>query len=86
MVVPAMRDDLGKPVSRRRLRVRPELHRYIRLARRQGWTVTRTGHNHLRFRSPTGELVHTGMTPSDRRSVYNTAAELRRAGLDLEPR
>jgi hypothetical protein len=62
------------------------MRRLVRLAERQGWTVTMTHRNHLKFRSPGGELVHTGMTPSDHGAILNTAAELRHAGLDTKDR
>lgn len=65
------------------IRVVKELRPLVRAAIAAGWTVTKTGGGHLRFRSPTGALVFAPSTPSDHRSVKNTAAELRRHGLDL---
>lgn len=48
-----------------------------------GWDVDRTGRGHLRFKGPEGQLVFSAGTPSDYRTLYNTAAKLRRAGLDV---
>jgi predicted RNA binding protein YcfA (HicA-like mRNA interferase family) len=55
----------------------------IKAAQRQGWTVTMTGGNHYRFKSPAGPVVFTASTPSDWRAIRNIVARLRRAGLDI---
>jgi hypothetical protein len=55
----------------------------VAVAQEQGWDVSIGGGGHLRFQSPEGELVFTAQTPSDRRSLLNAKACLRRAGLDL---
>jgi predicted RNA binding protein YcfA (HicA-like mRNA interferase family) len=55
----------------------------VTLAQEQGWDVRIGKGGHLRFQSPQGELVFTSQTPSDRRSLMNAKACLRRAGLDL---
>jgi predicted RNA binding protein YcfA (HicA-like mRNA interferase family) len=80
-------DPEGRLVSRRKtLKLTPELRRLARIARRRGWTVTRTGGNHVAFRSPTGQTIYTGSTPSDPgRAERNHAARLRRAGLETRP-
>jgi len=60
----------------------PECYRELaRAARAAGWTITRRRGGHLAWRSPSGAVVFTPASPSDRRSVRNNAAELRRAGL-----
>lgn len=46
----------------------------------EGWKVTYTGGGHLKMRSPTGAVVFTGSSPSDRRSIRNTVRDLKRAG------
>lgn len=48
-----------------------------------GWEITRTRNLHIRWKSPTGALVYTSGTPSDRRTVRNVAALLKKAGLCL---
>lgn len=55
----------------------------VALAQEQGWDVRIGSGGHLRFESPRGQLVFTAQTPSDRRSLLNARACLRRAGLDL---
>lgn len=53
----------------------------FRLAEAQGWEHTRTGKDHHRFVSPEGTIVVTSGTPSDKRSLENFRADMRRAGL-----
>ena len=49
-----------------------------------GWRVEPTRGGHVRLLSPDGEhLIIAEATPSDRRSLSNTKARLRRAGLEL---
>lgn len=57
----------------------------IAQARAQGWAVERTGKDHLRFvpTDKTQPIVHTAMTPGDRRAVQNIRSNLRRAGLAI---
>lgn len=65
-------------------RVKKELRPLVVAAIEQGWEVTVTGGNHLRFKSPTGALVFAPSTPhGGKRSIQNTTAELRRKGLIL---
>lgn len=64
---------------------RRRLEEIAAAAIRQGWRVERTAKRHYRFLPPdksTRSFV-TGGTPSDRRSVMNIEAQLRRAGLVL---
>lgn len=63
----------------------PEVYRSLyELAIAAGWTVTRTGTNHLRWRSPSGRLAFTAGTPDkDPREYKNARAKLRRAGLKV---
>jgi hypothetical protein len=58
----------------------------IRLAERDGWSITTTNGGHLRLEHPdaTGP-VFTGSTPSDRRAIHNALATMRRA-LPPEPK
>jgi predicted RNA binding protein YcfA (HicA-like mRNA interferase family) len=51
----------------------------IRVAKREGWSVTRTGGDHLRLEHPqAARPVFTGLTPSDRRTIHNVRADMRR--------
>lgn len=59
------------------------LHVLIVKAVRQGWTVTRTGSNHLRWRSPAGALVFSSSTPKNGR-VADHLSQLRKAGFKDE--
>lgn len=51
----------------------------------QGWKVTRTRNQHLRWTNPNGEICFTASTPSDSiRNKRNVVALLRRHGLKLD--
>lgn len=51
-----------------------------------GWTIGRTGGDHLRIKTPTGDVVaYTGTTPSDQRGGRRLLADLRRAGWRWPP-
>jgi predicted RNA binding protein YcfA (HicA-like mRNA interferase family) len=54
-----------------------------RTALEQGWTVTKTNKNHIRFRSPQGSCVFVPSTPSDWRGPLKARSDLRRAGLKI---
>lgn len=61
-----------------------KMHAFARAARRHGWTVTQPRRGgHLRFTAPDGTIVFTSATPGDMRAVWNAAAALRRAGLNV---
>ncbi len=65
-------------------KVKRELRPLVAAAFEQGWEVTITGGNHLRFKSPGGAIVFSPSTPRGGcRSVENTKAELRRKGLKI---
>lgn len=57
-----------------------DLEKLARQARRQGWTVETTGSNHLRWTSPSGRVIITGLTMS-KTSVRHAITKLRRAGI-----
>jgi hypothetical protein len=56
-----------------------EVIELLREAEEHGWRVRLTKRGHWRLQHPTGGLVFAPSTPSDWRSVKNTAAHLRRA-------
>lgn len=58
-----------------------ETRRIVRLAETHGFVVEETRNNHLRFLSPSGEIIVGAKTPSDPRSHLNLLSQLRRAGL-----
>jgi hypothetical protein len=46
---------------------------------RNGWSVTRTGGDHLRLEHPDARgPVFTGSTPSDQRAIHRVRADMRR--------
>lgn len=46
----------------------------------RGWTIERTGNNHLRWKPPGGgQPIFSSATPSEWRSLKNLRARLRRA-------
>jgi hypothetical protein len=46
--------------------------------------ITTTGRGHYRLRLPGGQVVIASATPSDRRSMRNTRAEVRRQSRDCD--
>jgi predicted RNA binding protein YcfA (HicA-like mRNA interferase family) len=62
---------------------RKEMREVIRRAQRQGWTITQTGGDHLKWVSPSGSVVFCSSTPSDRRAMKNHTSMLRRHGFNL---
>lgn len=44
----------------------------------KGWTLKPTRSGHIKWTAPGGQVVISGSTPSDWRSVKNTAAHLAR--------
>lgn len=52
----------------------------VRRAQKQGWTWERRG-SHQALRSPSGEAIFMASTPSDRRTLRNIKATLRRHGM-----
>ena len=61
----------------------PDLRRLLKAAERAGATVTRRANNHYRIAIPGGPVVFTSSSPSDHRTLLNTRAALRRAGLHI---
>lgn len=63
---------------------RKMLKEWIRQAEQAGWRVETGGSGHLKWYAPDGEtLVVTPTSPGRGRAMQNTAASLRRAGLDV---
>lgn len=63
-----------------------DLEALLREAEKQGCRVQQGGNNHWKIYAPNGTIIVTGSTPSDHRSVLNTRARLRRAGVVVGPR
>ena len=64
-----------------------DLRTLRRLAEKHGWTVRRTKRDHWIFYDPQGLRVATAAgTASDTRSLKNTVAHLRAAGLPIPHR
>lgn len=62
--------------------VHRELKPLVKAAEKQGWTLGYTRRGHLKIVPPAGGApIYASSTPSDWRSVKNTAAMLRRAGV-----
>lgn len=58
-----------------------DVKQLVRRVRKAGWEVRlRTGCGHYLFVSPSGERVSCPATPSDRRSLLNVEAKMRRTG------
>ena len=59
-----------------------DLQQLIHAARKAGWSVQKRHGGHLCWRAPNrATLVFSAATPSDRRSLANVRASLKRAGL-----
>jgi hypothetical protein len=66
---------------------RKDLIQIVNVAKGQDWTIAPTRKGHLRFIPPDGgPYVITGSTPSCTRGLLNLRADLRRAGLETDPR
>jgi hypothetical protein len=63
-----------------------DMKRLKRLARDNGWEVEQTRNNHVAFVAPNGKRFVTSGTASDRRSMRNHIARLRKAGLPVPHR
>jgi len=62
-----------------------EVRPLVECALRAGWTIERTGSNHLRLRGPQGQTLHAAGTPhSGQLEAYRLRQRLHKAGLDLE--
>jgi hypothetical protein len=59
-----------------------EIEKLARLARKQGWAVTVTGGNHLKFQPPNGRPVFGGLTTCGP-GVKKFQSMLRKAGLEF---
>jgi hypothetical protein len=65
-------------------KIPPHLREAARQAVAEGWQVTPTGKNHLRWRSPRGAVVITGSTPQRYgNGPRNAVRALARAGLGV---
>ena len=61
----------------------PETRILLDIATRQGWTIDVAHGGHVKLRSPSGDLVVTSASGSDRRAHLNLRALLRQKGLDV---
>lgn len=50
-------------------------------ALQQGWRISTTNNNHLKWQPPVGQPIFGPSTPSDRRGIENLIHQLKRAGL-----
>jgi predicted RNA binding protein YcfA (HicA-like mRNA interferase family) len=57
-----------------------EINQMIKNAEKRGWVVIKTKRGHLKWRSPSGNLVFSSSTPSDRKAAKNIAEDLVRYG------
>lgn len=65
-----------------RLHIPKGLQRAARLAHKQRWEITPTGSGHLKWKNcSNGEIVITGSSPHEGRTVLNSITLLRNAGL-----
>ncbi|MGV8845799.1 MAG: hypothetical protein ACOH1Y_11495 [Propionicimonas sp.] len=62
---------------------RGEMAVMMKAAARQGWVVTPTRGNHIKWLAPSGAIVFSASTPSDVRAYRNMASDLRKRGLVL---
>jgi predicted RNA binding protein YcfA (HicA-like mRNA interferase family) len=63
---------------------RRDVQRLLSAATQAGWTMTQSkGSGHYKLRGPNGEMLVLGSSPSCRRGMLNTRAQLRRAGVPV---
>lgn len=67
-------------MSKARIGTDKETKQIIKDATNQGWTVTMTNGNHLKWTAPNGKVVFSALTGSDRRGILNLKSQLRIAG------
>lgn len=67
-------------MGKQRIGTSKELKVIIKQAEQQGWEITVSRSCHLKWRSPEGALVVSGLTPSDWRATNNIISRLKRAG------
>lgn len=60
-----------------------EIQALLRQLRQQHWDIRHTRRGHYRVTSPDGRTVTLPSTPSDKRSVLNARAGLRRLGAQV---
>lgn len=60
--------------------VPPAVKELVREAYEQGWSIEVRRSGHLRWTSPTGAVVSTSMSASDRNAAHNIRRDLRRQG------
>lgn len=57
-----------------------EIRDLIKRAESQGWQITRSKGDHLKWVSPSGKPLFFGSTPSDIRSLKNQVSLMRKHG------
>ena len=60
-----------------------ELRDLYERAEQAGCTISITGGNHIRVRTPDGKVVHGPLTSGAKRAILNVRSQLRRAGVAL---
>lgn len=60
------------------------MRQWRKVAEGAGWEVVRLKSGHWQFRAPNGQKITVCHSPSDKRSVLNDRALLRRAGLEVD--
>jgi hypothetical protein len=67
--------------------LKKDLKTLLAEAEKQGWTVKLAKSGHYKLYAPDGEnIVTVGSTPSDRRTLRNTVALMRRYGFKWQGR
>lgn len=66
-----------------RMKIPREFAPYARQAVLRGWRVEPTKNLHLKWIAPSGAIIFSSSTPSDRRAALNLRSQLRREGLDV---
>lgn len=62
-----------------------DLDQILREAEKQGCRIEQSKGNHWKIFVPNGSIIVTASTPSDYRSLRNTRARLRKAGIVVGP-
>ena len=65
------------------MKVPREFAPFARQAVLRGWRVEPTKNLHLKWVAPSGAIIFSSSTPSDRRAALNLRSQLRREGLDV---
>jgi hypothetical protein len=61
-----------------------EINSLIVIAEKQGWNITQSRSGHIKWLSPTGAIVFSAFSPSDRHAYKNIKKQLIAKGIEIK--